>query len=190
MESNTTPKKVRVRKVSGFVLPRLTPEEKAKMDVRQEEWMEKNYTIGYQLGIYIGEYIVARYLPTLSTDGWQSRSVIQVSEEETLELKRLEDIWYVKGNVDKSGAKLEWNELQIYRAMLEDKYLPHVLKCYVHNLRVDETTLVDVKKGIQSSLWDCDMCAYHCSPNDIQITKEDGFTTISLLLDKTVHLQE
>jgi chaperonin cofactor prefoldin len=67
-----------------------TPEYKQKRIKENEEHLE-TLTMDYQLGYYVGEHIVNRYLPTLSTDILQSRNVIEVSEEDTIENNRLDN---------------------------------------------------------------------------------------------------
>ena len=43
----------------------------------------KTRDLNYQLGMMVGEYIVITKLPTLSTDSLKTRTIIEVSPEET-----------------------------------------------------------------------------------------------------------
>jgi len=70
----------RSKKISEM-LSNITPEMKEKWKQERVE-SKKKLTLEYQLGYYVGLEIVHRYLPTLSTDMLQSRTVIEVSEED------------------------------------------------------------------------------------------------------------
>lgn len=154
---------------------------------------KKTYNIAFQLGLFVGEYIIHEFLPTLSTDSLTSWKVIQVSEEDTLENERLHDIWSKKALFNHDGiekSKKEWNAFYLHNKYLSDKYMPPVLKCYVPEIDVKEENILDFKLGIQSSLWDCDMCGYNCSPEDIEIdTTQSRHTIIQFPLDRTIRLQ-
>ena len=81
-------------RVFESILNSITPEEVEKMKQKRIEQKNK-LTLEYQLGYYVGLEIVHRYLPTLSTDMLQTRNVIEVSEEDSLENERLDTEWYV-----------------------------------------------------------------------------------------------
>ena len=131
---------------------------------------------------YVGEHIVNRYLPTLSTDMIHSNRVIEVSEEDSLENKRLDTEWFSTtrhmpnwdGEVD--GSKEKWNEYFQHNKMLEKKYLPGKLECHLGLLKIND--MVEFKKGLQDSLWNCDMCSYNIEPENIKIENDmvSGFT--------------
>ena len=76
-------------KIFNDLLESITPEMEKNWKQRRIE-TKNSLTSEYQLGYYVGEYIVSRFLPTLSTDIIQSRRVINVSEEDTEENKRLD----------------------------------------------------------------------------------------------------
>jgi hypothetical protein len=69
-----------------------SPEYKQKRIDENKSYLDK-ITMDYQLGFFVGECIVDRYLPTLSTDLFQTNKVIKVSEEDSIENKRLDDEW-------------------------------------------------------------------------------------------------
>lgn len=164
------------------------PKKNKKDIVKRLVERAKNYTpkkpeqksVEYQLGFMIGEYIVLKYLPTLSDGGWQSRNTIQISDEEQIEYKRLEKLWHNKYNRGRNDAKQEWFDLKTYEFMLEEKYLPHILKCYVYPINVEN--IIDLKQGIRDSLWDCDMCNYKIeTDDDIIIESEEFFENFSVV---------
>lgn len=152
--------------------------------------MKKTPSVETQLGFYIGEYIYHRYLPTLSTDSLQSRKVITVSKEDEAENKRLEKQWFDSTRKQKFQGKENdnplWIEYYNHNKMLEKKYLPHLLKCRVPGITVEN--IDDVKAGIIQSLWDCDLCAYSLKPENINIYNETDiyFTVVELKLGVTV----
>lgn len=170
----------------------LTPEKREEM--RQERLKEnKEQSLESQLGYYVGEYIVRTHLPTISTDSIRSRNCIIVSEEDSIENKRLEEEWYSTtrygGNhngKDENGDKEKWEEYYNHNKFLEYKYLPHKLICHLRPLNVEN--IEEFKKGLSWSLWDCDMCSYSTKPENIKIyDDEDGyFTMIELVLGQLV----
>lgn len=161
----------------------LTPEKREQM---RKERIERNkkQTLESQLGYYVGEDIVHRFLPTLSTDGVTSRKCIIVSEDDTKENKRLSDEWYSTtryggkwDGVTENGNKDKWEEYRTHNKMLEFKYLPHTLTCHLPPLNVEN--IDEFKKGLINSLWNSDMCSYSLKPENIKIyDDEDGYFTI------------
>lgn len=168
-----------------------TPEYKEKCIKRNEEYLQQA-SMDYQLGFYVGEYIVNRYLPTLSTDALHSRNVIEVSQEDTLENKRLDDEWFKttkyqdNWNGEEDGDKEKWNLYHQHNKMLEKKYLPPVLECVFQLIRIIDMKLF--KTGLIHSLWNCDMCSYNLDEENIEIKNdmEIGFTHIKFKLDEKI----
>jgi hypothetical protein len=166
----------------------------------EEKWKQdrvnykKSLSTEYQLGYYVGLEIVHRYLPTLSTDMIQSRNVIEVSQIDSEENKRLEEEWFSTtkygGEGDgksENGNKEKWDELYDHNKMLELKYLPHTLTCYMDVLNIND--MKQFKEGIRTSLWDCDMCSYNIDIDNIKIYDDEDvrFTimefTLGVLID-------
>lgn len=116
-------------------------------------------SIEYQLGFMIGEYIVAEYLPTIDVY-CHTNHTICVSEEDKLESERLNKLWLKNYNhgKNKDEAKEDWFNLRKFDMELEKKYLPHTLECRIYPIEVEN--VVDLKKGIRDSLWNCDRCCY------------------------------
>lgn len=157
-----------------------------------KERKRKEYTnylnsasIDRQLGYFIGEYIVTHYLPTLSTDLLQTRNVIKVNEEDEKENKRLDNDWTSTLNLGsgRGGDNEKWELYRKHNKMLESKYLPEVLKCWLPLTRI--TNIDEFKEGLIDSLWNCDLCSYNLDKNNIKIENdlEMGNTTISFLRD-------
>jgi len=166
-----------------------TPEYRQEQIEKNEKYLEE-LTIDHQFGYYVGNHIVSSYLPTLSTDMIHSNRVIEVSEEDTLENKRLDAEWFSTtrhmpnwdGEVD--GSKEKWNEYFQHNKMLEQKYLPNPLECHLGLLKINDMN--EFKKGLSFSLWDCDMCSYDIKEENIKIENDmvNGFTIITFQLDE------
>ena len=154
------------------VMDWLTPEKMEEM--RQERLGRiKKLSLDFQLGLFVGEYIFYKYLPTLSVDYWKTRNVIDVSPEEKVENDRLNDIWFKKAMVAKDRKSDEdWKAWHDYYKSLEVKYLPHTLDCRVYPLNLSNEE--DFKRGVRSALWNSDVCAYKCSTNEDIVIKYDN----------------
>lgn len=167
----------------------ITDEDRAK--IKQQRLEAKNkLTLEFQLGWFIGEQIVDKFLPTLSVDGLTTRTNISVTCAEGDEYRRLSDTWFnkrhsVKGSSDKEKDKLSENEWKAYRAyheMLIEKYLPKTLECFIHILNVPENKLNELKQGISASLWNSDRSHYSTKIENIDIRDDENnfFTIITL----------
>ena len=80
----------------------------------------------------------------------------------------------------------KWIDYRTYAHMLEKKYLPHVLECYVNKIDVENIT--ELKDGIRLALWDCDICSYKIENDEDIIIEEQKYpfdyqTLIKLNLD-------
>lgn len=167
----------------------ITDEDRAKYKQRRLEHKNK-LTLEYQLGLFIGEYIVDKFLPTLSVDSLTTKNNISVTCAEGDEYRRLDDAWFnkrhsVKGATDKEKNDLSENEWKSYRAhheMLIEKYLPKKLECFIPLLNVAENKLNELKQGISTALWDSDMSHYSTKIENIDIRDDenDYFTIITL----------
>lgn len=145
---------------------------------------KRNLKSEFQLGWDIGRYIVDNHLPTLSTDMLKSSKVIQVSKEDSLENKRLDDQWYETtrygqkwNGLNENGDKEKWNLYLLHNKFLEKKYLPNPLKCKIELIKIQN--LNEFKRGLRTYLWDCDMCTYNIELDKIKIyNDEDCSNTI------------
>ena len=179
-------------KILSDLLKSITPEMEEKWKQERIDF-KKSLTPDYQLGFYVGLEIVHRYLPTLSSDMIQSRNLIEVSQMDSEENKRLEEEWFSTtkygGEWDgksKEGNKEKWDDLYDHNKMLEIKYLPHTLTCYLDVLNVNDMN--QFKEGIRTSLWDCDMCSYNIDIENIKIYDDEDvrFTIIEFTLDSLI----
>ena len=154
---------------------KLTPEESERLRQKRIESI-KSTSVDYQLGVYVGEEIAARYLPTLEIDMLQSRKVINVLPEEKEEADRLEKEWWSKQEA-KENSDEEWKKLRAYHEIIEKKYLPDTLVCHIRPIHVNSEE--DFKAGVANAIWNCDYSHYSCSgPADIEYElEEDGFFT-------------
>jgi hypothetical protein len=165
-----------------------TPEFKQRQIDENQKYLDE-LSMDYQLGYFVGERIVSRDLPTLSTDMIHSRRVIEVNEEDTNENNRLNSEWWKStkyggewNGIDESGDKEKWERLFNHNKMLEKKYLPNILDCVLPLIKFENEN--EFKRGIRWSLWDCDMCSYDIEPENIKIEYDMvlGFTKISFQL--------
>ena len=163
------------------LLESITPEMEKNWKQQRIE-RKNNLTSEYQLGYYVGEYIVSRFLPTLSTDMIQSRRVITVSYEDIEENKRLYSEWFNSNRANEEGGKGKWVLFYQHNKMLEKKYLPNPLICHLGALNI--LNMDEFKKGLSYSLWDCDICSYNIEPENIKIydDEEVRFTIVELKL--------
>lgn len=169
----------------------LSPERSAAVKKRLLE-ERASLTLAYQLGFYVGEQIVSRYLPTLSVDSIHTRKNISVTCAEGDECRRLNDVWFGKRmafrgdeNEASKATEEEWKALRAYHEMLEEKYLPKTVECRFSLLNITEENMAEFKEGVGASLWDCDCSHYSTKPEDIEVkADEDGwFTVITLKKD-------
>lgn len=148
----------------------------------------KNKKLNKQLGWFVGEYIIENYLPTISVDDINTKTVIQCTIGEADKIKHLTDVWFGLYNVDEKSVKSKesWNNLLSYRTELESKYLPKELKC--HTLKIKPTNVKKFKDGLADALWNCDICHYSLKHKDIEIIQEKYNTVIKLKLDTEIKL--
>lgn len=168
-------------KVLDRLLKKLTPEKLEKMkQVRLEE--KNKLTTEWQLGYYVGEDIVNKYLPTLSVE-FGTRTCMEVSVEDSIEYTRIEQEWYNKNKHGKNDSDEEWNSYQQYRNVLKKKYLPKTLLCHMKLLNIIDLT--EFKKGLIWSLWDSDHCNYNLDAEKIKIYDDENlyFTIIEFELN-------
>ena len=169
------------------ILKEINSPEYREQRIKKSEERLKKITMDYQLGQYVGEYIVSHQLPTLSTDSVQSNRVIKVSDEEQSECNRL-DREYIKSLEDnqwKKGDSEKFEEWKQYRKVLEKKYLPQILDCHLGLLRIDNSK--EFKQGLSDCLWNCDMCSYDIKEENITIENDllNGFTIIKFQYDSS-----
>lgn len=149
---------------------------------------ERLETADYYLGKLVGEIIYLRYLPTLDVDMLKSPTVIEVTEEERLEVERLNQImsgtYYHTSKDEKttetahSLAHKNWSG---YIDTLAVKYLPQKLHCKFE--RTDVVNKDEFKDGLIEYLWNTDLSWY--MPEDDfwgKTTKYSWFSEVILTL--------
>lgn len=175
-------------KKGSDIFARLTPEKKEAIKKRMLEH-RASLTLAYQLGHYVGEEIVRKFLPTLSVDSIHTRTNISVTCAEGDECRRLDNIWFNKtmefhpyDEAAKEATKKEWDESRAYHEMLEEKYLPKTVECHLRCLNITEENMKEFKEAIGHVLWNCDCSHYSTKPEDIDVkADEDGYFTIITL---------
>ena len=116
--------------------------------------------LNYQLGLYVGEHITRKYLPTLSTDMLKTYTEIQVSEEDA-ERHRIVDEALMKTYKWSGGTGDSKKEFEAFKALnneLAKKYLPEKLDCLVP--KIYPTDMDAFKEGLKDQLWDTDLSHY------------------------------
>jgi len=150
------------------------PEWQEQMKQKRIEYKE-SLTAEYQFGFFVGEDIVNRFLPTLSVEGGTKKQIL-VSSDDQREYNRLDKKWYDRCKPGSSNTDKEWTDLQEFRQVLKEKYLPNPLEC--HEKLINIHNMDEFKQGLITSLWDCDHCNYSLEPEDIEIYDEDDYFTI------------
>jgi hypothetical protein len=174
MKKETTARKL-LHQVQEDRSPELDEQLKQKRIDRIE-----SMSLEYQLGFYVGEEIARNWLPTLAVDSIHSSKVISVTLEEHQKHLELQEKWYELVQ-DKSGHWKEWRDLQDHHKLLESKYLPKILKCYISPVNVKDE--MEFKKGIAKAIYDSDLSHYDCSGSeDIEFSLDDNayFTIVTL----------
>ena len=144
-------------------------------------------TLNYQLGSYVGEFILNNILPTISTDMLKTRNVVQIDPEDKIEHDRLDQLYDdSKPAIHKTGDSRLFQDRVKFDYDLNHKYLPKILKCRVP--AVFPTKISEFKQGIIEVLWDSDLCSYDCATgSDVAIidTNEGSWMTeINLTLSE------
>lgn len=164
-------------------LPKFTKEQKEEFKNRRLK-ERSSLSLAYQLGIYVGEQIVHRYLPTISVDSIQTKTNISVTCAEGDEYRRLDDIWFKAAMENRGSDKntVEWKNMRDYHDILLDKYLTDTIDCSFHLLNITEEYMLDFKKGVGDCLWSSDCSHYSADPEHIAVKADaDGYFTVITL---------
>lgn len=151
---------------------------------RKKEMLEykKSLTLEFQLGLYMGEHIVDKYLPRLMYYGPYIRKTkknysykrrdergIRILKSEANKFESLSAEAYKIEDRESKEFNERWQVYLNYSHELDVKYLPKTLKCYLDTINVAEDKMIDVKNGIRSALWNCDVCSYEIDLDKIRI---------------------
>ena len=113
--------------------------------------------LNYQLGMYVGEYITRKFLPTLSTDMLKTYTEIQVSEEDA-ERHRIVDEALYKTDPRSTTRQEKFNVYKALNNELARKYLSEKLECIVP--KIYPTDMATFKEGLMDQLWNTDLSHY------------------------------
>lgn len=116
--------------------------------------------LNYQLGVYVGEYITTKYLPTLSTDMLKTYTEIQVSQQDAERHKEVDEALSKTRKYNGGDGNSE-QAFAAYKALnneLARKYLSQKLECLVPKVYPTDMNLF--KEGLQDQLWDTDLSHY------------------------------
>lgn len=134
----------------------------------------KKIDLDYELGNMVGEFIIYKFLPTLSTDMLKSMNVIAVPLELEREWAKKQKEYRALGyneSKDSESSKLFYRNLAWYKENIESIYLPQVLECRIPKFQYkNEAKFIE---GLKSALWDCDMS--HYDVKDIEIITGEGW---------------
>ena len=131
--------------------------------------------LNYQLGMYVGEHITFKYLPTLSTDSLKTHTEIQVSREDYERHKIVEEALHSTWKINR-GSENSRKEFKVYKALnneLARKYLSEKLDCLVP--KVYPTDMDKFKQGLMDQLWDTDLSHYLPEDDFYQVGHEMGW---------------
>ena len=128
--------------------------------------------LNYQLGMYVGEYITFKHLPVLSTDMLRTNTVVQVSQEDAVRHRIVDQTLWKTG--PRSTTRQE--KFKVYRALnneLARKYLSEKLDCIVP--KVYPTDMDKFKEGLMDQLWDTDLSHYLPEDDFYKVGHEEGW---------------
>ncbi len=130
-------------------------------------------SIWLSLGQYVGDYVV-RHLPVLSCDGHKTYNIIQVTWGEAKPLVELEqqhsDLVFDRSEESEAKRKQIWEQMQVIRKQLKQKYLPKTTEIIVPFLDLEQIQDMEAfKEGIGDALWDSDISHYECQSADIEL---------------------
>jgi hypothetical protein len=134
-------------------------------------------SLEWQLGYFVGEYIISNHLPTLNIDPITTRNTIQVDMSDARHYAELYNAWGDACSENK-GSEAQWETLKAYSKELQIKYLPETIECPIAPLNVGD--MDEFKQGLRESLWSSDCCSYRISTNkDIEVINNvSGFYSI------------
>jgi len=136
--------------------------------------------LNFQLGTYVGEYIIMTILPTLSTDMLKSRNVINVSDKDNELHKKVSDDLNKSYKIDGKDGKSEF--FNIYKKLnhkLAKKYLKNKIECRVPKIYPENMDLF--KEGLETSLWNCDLSWYWIEKDYFKQTTDGAWCSYIIL---------
>ena len=138
-----------------------TPEYKEKNRIENQKKFER-LSLDYQLGYYIGLYILMNRMPSLPINIFAYKnSHVKISIDEKLEYEKLEQE-YEKSEEDEK--KLE--ALNNYELILEKKYLPNPYVCKLDLIKFENE--IEFRRGLSVGLYNQEVQYYNIE--EIEIT--------------------
>ena len=137
--------------------------------------------LNYQLGMYVGEHITFKYLPTLSTDMMHTNTRVQVSEEDAERHRIVDEALHNTWKINK-GSENSVKEFEVYKALnneLARKYLPEKLTCLIP--KIYPTNIDTFKEGLSDQLWDTDLSHYFPEDDFYTVGHKEGWADYIIL---------
>lgn len=144
--------------------------------------IDNEYTLNYQLGEFVGEYIVNTELPIVNTYDFKiyegtSNVVGELDDEDKQKYTELDNKCFVNGKID-SDRHAEYVR---FLHSLDKKYLPKTKTVYWYPILItNETAFID---GINSALWNSDISSYIVS-TDSNIVEEYSLMSVDLTWER------
>jgi hypothetical protein len=132
--------------------------------------------LNQQIGEFVGESLVRRYVPCLSIDQLQTNTVVKVDYDDELVYRQYEKEMWVNGKLDSDKFKRCRN----FNKVLEKRYLPAAIKCYLPPYHI--TDVEYFMKGVYFGIWDSDISPYNVDVNELPIVEDKLTMTINLYL--------
>lgn len=131
--------------------------------------------LNYQLGLYVGEYITRRFLPTLSTDMLKTHTIVEVSEEDAERHRIVDEALHSTWKINRGSENIV-KEFEAFKALnneLAKKYLSEKLDCLVP--KIYPTDMDTFKEGLYDQLWDTDLSHYFPEDDFYQEGHKEGW---------------
>lgn len=160
------------------ILAGLTPKKREEMKQENIKHL-KTVSTEYWLGVFVGEEIVRKTLPTLDIDLISTNNVIKVLD---LDRSLYEEIYNELQNsvIDNEYNKDVWEKYMNFRRNIEKKYL---LNTIIHQTKpMFIENMADFKLGIANALWNSDVCHYSCDVDKIDVKMDDNYYFLNITL--------
>lgn len=142
-----------------------------------KKFLNRDYSFGY----WVGEEI-SKNLPVPKTSILHTNNVVNISEEDLIENRRLRKIWEDKILEKKDDDSNDsWDNFNKHNSYIKHKYLDKKVSFSV-NTKIKVNDINTFLKGVSESIWDSDLSYYKCKEEEIylKITDEDFLITLFL----------
>jgi hypothetical protein len=140
------------------------------------------YILNYQLGEFVGEFIVKTQLPIVNVYDFKiyegiSNVVGELDDEDKQKHTELDNNCFVNGKIDSDRH----TEYVRFLHLLDEKYLPKTKTVYWNPILItNETAFIG---GINSALWNSDISSYIVS-TDSNIVEEYSLMSVDLTRER------